>query len=180
VFVYLVENYYMKGDAVWLTSDELNKYIDRAMKIAPNVIGNLAPEINLPNFATKKDERLNSLKAKYTLVVFYAPTCGHCKDEIPKIDSVYRATLKAKGMKIYAVSTEADEVAAKDFITRYKLGDWVTTWDPDHTGDWRSKYDVYSTPSIYLLDEKKIIRGKRLDHSNIANLVEMLERKPKD
>jgi thiol-disulfide isomerase/thioredoxin len=180
VFVYLVENYYMKGDAVWLTSDELNKYIDRAMKIAPNVIGNLAPEINLPNFATKKDERLNSLKAKYTLVVFYAPTCGHCKDEIPKIDSVYRATLKAKGMKIYAVSTEVDEVAAKDFITRYKLGDWVTTWDPDHTGDWRSKYDVYSTPSIYLLDEKKIIRGKRLDHSNIANLVEMLERKPKD
>ena len=43
-FVYLVENYYMKGDAFWLTSEELTKYTDRAMKIAPNVIGNLAPE----------------------------------------------------------------------------------------------------------------------------------------
>jgi hypothetical protein len=65
-------------------------------------------------------------------------------------------------------------------VKRYKLEDWMTTWDPEHVGDWRSKYDVYSTPTIYLLDEKKIIRGKRLDHSNIAGLVEMLEKKEKN
>jgi thiol-disulfide isomerase/thioredoxin len=170
----------MKGDAVWLSSDELNKYIDRAMKIAPNVIGNLAPEIKLPNLASKKEESLSATKGKYTLLVFYAPTCGHCKEEMPAIDSLYKATLKNKGVKIYAVSTEGDEVAAKDFVTRYKLGDWLTTWDPEHIGDWRSKYDVYSTPTIYLLDEKKIIRGKRLDHSNIAGLIEMMERKDKN
>lgn len=181
VFVYLVENYYMKGDATWLASDELNKYIDRAMKIAPNVIGNLAPQIKLPRFdGEKKEESLLDLKAKYTLLVFYAPTCGHCREEMPRVDSIYRAVLKGKGMKIYAVSTENDPTAAKDFIKRYKLEDWVTTWDPDHTGDWRAKYDVYSTPSLYLLDEKKIIRGKRLDHSNIAAVVEMLERRQKD
>ncbi len=179
VFVYLVENYYMKGDATWLTNEELNAYIDRAMKIAPNVIGNLAPEIKLPDLATKKDESLSSLKAKYTLLLFYAPTCGHCKEEVPRLDSLYRNVLKSKGLKVYAVSTEGDEAAAKDFVTRYKLGDWVTTWDPEHVGDWRSKYDVYSTPSIYLLDEKKIIRGKRLDHTNLASLVEMMERKEK-
>lgn len=180
VFVHLVETYYMKGDATWLSSDDLNKYIDRAMKIAPNVIGNLAPEIKLPNLTTKKEESLNTLKAKYTLLVFYAPTCGHCKEEMPKIDSLYRAVLKAKGVKIFSVITEVDEVAAKDFLTRYKLTDWLTAWDPEHTGDWRSKYDVYSTPTMYLLDEKKIIRGKRLDHSNIATLVEMLENKGKN
>jgi hypothetical protein len=83
-------------------------------------------------------------------------------------------------VKIYAVSTENDPVAAKDFISRYKLNDWITTWDPDHTGDWRGKYDVYSTPTIYLLDEKKIIKGKRIDHTNIAPLVDMLERMPKN
>jgi thiol-disulfide isomerase/thioredoxin len=179
VFVYLVENYYMKGEASWLTSDELTKYVDRAMKIAPNVIGNLAPEIKLPNLMTQKEESLQAVKAKYTLVLFYAPTCGHCKEEIPHIDSLYKASLKAKGLKVYCVSTEGDEAAAKDFVTKHKLGDWITTWDPEHVGDWRSKYDVYSTPSIYLLDEKKIIRGKRLDHSNIASLVEMMERKEK-
>ncbi|GAA4467649.1 hypothetical protein GCM10023093_23890 [Nemorincola caseinilytica] len=181
VFVYLVENYYMKGDATWLTTDELNKYIDRAMKIAPNVIGNLAPEIKLPMFAADKheDASLHSVKARYTLLVFYAPSCGHCREEMPAIDSLYRTVLKEKGVKIYAVTTEGDPTAAKDFITRYKLNDWMTTWDPDHSGDWRAKYDVYSTPTIYLLDEKKIIKGKRLDHSNIATLVEMLDKKPK-
>lgn len=180
VFVYLVENYYMKGDATWLSSEELNKYIDRAMKIAPNVIGNLAPEVRLPNLTTGKDESLASFKAKYTLLVFYAPTCGHCKEEMPAIDSVYKSLLKGKGMRVYAVSTEGDEAAAKDFIKKYKLDDWTTTWDPEHVSDWRSKFDVYSTPTIYLLDEKKIIRGKRLDHSNIASLVDMLERKEKN
>eukprot|EP01030_Chromulinospumella_sphaerica_P006050 gene6050-biopygen5271 len=143
VFVYLVENYYMKGDATWLSAEELNKYIDRAMKIAPNVIGNLAPEMKLPDLATGKEVSLHSVKAKYTVVVFYAPTCGHCKEEMPKIDSMYRAVLKGKGVKIFTVSTEGDEVAAKDFVKRYKLEDWITTWDPEHVGDWRSNQFGY-------------------------------------
>ncbi len=175
VFVYLVENYYMKGDATWLADDALNKYIDRAMKIAPNVIGNLAPEIELPLLNGKGTAKLSEVKAKYTLLVFYAPTCGHCKVEMPAIDSVHKAVLKKKGVKIYAVSTEQDDVAAKDFVKRYKLQDWTTTWDPERVKDWRSKYDVYSTPTIYLLDEQKIIRGKRLDYSNIGGLIDKLE-----
>ena len=179
-FVYLVENYYMKGDAFWLKSDELAKYLDRAQKIAPNVIGNLAPEIKTPNVVTKKEESLHGLKAKYTLVVFYSPSCGHCQHELPELDSVYNEVLKAKGVKVFTVATEGEEKAITDFITKNKLESWTNTWNPDHTSDYHSKYDVYSTPTIYLLDEKKIIRGKRLDHSNIGGLVEMLEKKEKD
>ncbi len=179
-FVYLVENYYMKGDAFWLKNDELSKYIDRAQKIAPNVIGNLAPEVKLPNVVTKKEESLLGMKAKYTLVVFYSPTCGHCQHELPELDSVYQEVLKAKGVKVFTVATEGEEKAITDFIKKNKLEGWTNTWNPDHTSDYHSKYDVYSTPTIYLLDEKKIIRGKRLDHSNLGGLIDMLERKAKD
>jgi thiol-disulfide isomerase/thioredoxin len=179
VFVYLVENYYMKGDAFWLGNDELQKYLDRAQKIAPNVIGNLAPEVKLPNVMTNKEESLQAQKASYTLLIFYSPSCGHCQHEIPALDSLYQSTLKAKGVKIFTVATEGDEKAISGFITKNKLEEWTNTWDHEHVGDWRGKYDVYSTPTIYLLDEKKIIRGKRLDHSNIAGLVEMLEKKAK-
>jgi thiol-disulfide isomerase/thioredoxin len=179
VFVYLVENYYMKGDAVWLTNDELAKYTDRASKIAPNVIGNVAPEINLPSPVSKKNESMTALKAKYTLLVFWSPECGHCQIEIPKIDSAYRAGLKDKGLRIYAVATEGDEKKLTEFINKNKLTDWVHVYDPEHVGDWRAKYDVYSTPTIYLLDEKKIIRGKRLDHTNIGAVMEMTEKKGK-
>ena len=179
-FVYLIENYYMKGDAPWLSSEDLNKYLDRAQKIAPNVLGNLAPEIKLPNVVTKKEESMQGIKAKYTVVLFYAPSCGHCQHEMPSLDSLYREVLKGKGVKMYTVSTEGDEKAIKDFITKYKMDEWTNTWDENHVGDWRGKYDVYSTPTIYLLDEKKIIRGKRLDHSNIAGLIDILEKKAKD
>ncbi len=180
VFVYLVENYYMKGDAFWLTNDELTKYLDRAQKIAPNVIGNIAPEIKLPNIVTKKEESLLNTKAKYTVVVFYSPTCGHCQHEMPSLDSLYENVLKAKGVKMFTVATEGEEKAITDFITKYKIDSWINTSDPGHTSDYHNKYDVYSTPTIYLLDEKKIIRGKRLDHANIASVIEMLEKKAKN
>lgn len=180
VFVYLVENYYMKGDAFWLTNEELTKYQDRAMKIAPNVIGNIAPEVRTKNLITKKEESMHAVKGAYTLLIFYSPDCGHCQHEIPLIDSMYEAAGKAKGLKIYTVATEGDEKKIVEFIQKHKLEKWINTWDPEHTSDFRSKFDVYSTPTIYLMDDKKIIRGKRLDHSNIMSVIEMMEKKAKD
>jgi len=184
VFVYLVENYYMKGDAFWLKSDELAKYVDRAQKIAPNVIGNLAPEIKVQNIMTKEQVSLLDTKAKYTLLVFYASDCGHCQHEIPILDSAYNAILKSKGVKVLTIATKGDEKAITDFIKKDSITDWINTWDPEETGNkaggWRDKYDVYSTPTIYLLDEKKIIRGKRVDASNIVTIIDNLERKERD
>ncbi|MBE2288541.1 MAG: redoxin domain-containing protein [Chitinophagaceae bacterium] len=180
VFVHLVENYYMKGDAFWLKPDELKKYTERARKIAPNVLGNMAPPISLPDVRTGKTQKLYDIQAKYTMVVFYSPTCGHCRHEVPLLDSVYEAVLKHKGIQVYSVATEEPDSTINKFLKEQKLDKkWMNTWDPQRTGDWHDKYDVYVTPSIYLLDEKKIIRGKRLDHTNVAGLVEMLEKKQK-
>ncbi len=177
VFVYLVENYYMKGDAFWLSTEDLQKYSDRAKAIAPNVIGNVAPNIKLPD-ANGKDQQLHDVKAKYTIVIFWETDCGHCQAEIPKLDSLYDNVLKKKGVKVYAVRTDDDEKKWKEMITKYDLTDWVNVYN-NHTSRYRQDYDVYSTPTIYLLDEKKIIRGKRIDHSNVGTLIEMLEKKEK-
>ncbi|HLO70129.1 MAG TPA: redoxin domain-containing protein [Flavipsychrobacter sp.] len=176
VFVYLAENYYMKGAATWLNSEELQKYISHARKIAPNVIGNIAPDINLPDDKGKM-QSLKNIQDKYTLLLFWSPDCGHCKQEIPKIDSMYRAFLKSKGVKIYAVSTYEDEKLWKDYIKENKLEDWIHVWDPKRESDFREKYNVYMTPITYVLDDKKIIKGKKLDYINIAGLIEALEKK---
>lgn len=176
VFVYLVENYYMKGDATWLDNEQLKKYIDRAHDIAPNVIGNVAPDVKMPDLKGVEHSLLD-VKAKYTLLVFWSPDCGHCQKEIPALDSVYNAVLKKKGVKVYAVRTEGDVKKWQEMIDKNKLDDWVNVYDPEHKSRYRADYDIYSTPVIYLLDEKKIIRGKRIDHTNIAMLIEMLEKK---
>lgn len=166
----------MKGDATWLDNEALGKYYDRAAKIAPNLIGRVAPEIKMIG-TDGKEYALSDVKAKYTVVVFWDPTCGHCQKEIPSLDSAYNAQLKAKGVKIYSVRTEGDEKLWREFIEKHNLKDWTNVYDPEHKSNYRSMYDVYSTPVIYLLDEKKIIRGKRLDHSNVIEVINMLEKK---
>ena len=98
---------------------------------------------------------------------------------MPKLDSAYKASLKAKGVKIFTVATEGTDTAINDFIKKYNMQDWTNTWDPGHTSDFHNKFDVYSTPTIYLMDEKKIIKGKRLDHSNVGGLIDMIEKKIK-
>ncbi|NCX95751.1 MAG: DUF5106 domain-containing protein [Chitinophagia bacterium] len=181
VFVHLVEQYYMKGDAFWLTPDELQKYYDRARKMAPNVIGNIAPELKLPNVITKKEESMMNTKAKYTLVVFYSPNCGHCQHELPALDSAYEQVLKDKGVKVFTVSTEGDDKTIPEFLVKNKLDKkWINTWDPEHTSNYHNNYDVYSTPTIYLLDDRKVILGKRLDHTNVGSLIDATERKARD
>ena len=176
VFVYLVENYYMKGDAYWLDNEALGKYYDRASKIAPNLIGRVAAEIKMKGLDDQYVS-LSDVKADYTIVVFWDPSCGHCTKEVPQIDSVYRAVLKDKGVRIFAVRTEGDVKQWKEFIEKHQLNDWVHVYDPEHQSNYRTMYDVYSTPVVYILDDKKIIRGKRLDHSNLASVIEMLEKK---
>lgn len=177
-FVYLVENYYMKGDADWLDKEGLARYIDRAQKIAPNVIGNIAPELKMKDI-NGKEHSLLDMKAKYTALIFWTHECGHCTEEMPRIDSLYKAVLKDKGVKIYAVKTDGDVTKWQEFVKKHNMTDWLHVYDADHTQPYKSQYDVYSTPVIYLLDEKKIIRGKRLDHNNLATLIEMLEKKDK-
>lgn len=178
-FVYFVENYYMKGDAYWLDAEALSKYIQRAKDIAPNVIGNIAPELKLPDWDGNMHS-LHDFDAKYTLLIFWSPECGHCLTEMPKVDSLYRKVLKKKGVKVYAVRTEGEVDKWKETVKEKGLDDWLHVYDPERTSRFRSTYDIYSTPVIYLLDERKIIRGKRLDHTNIEQVLEMLEKQKKD
>lgn len=178
VFVYLVENYYAHGQATWLSEEDLAKYIKRAGEIAPNVVGNPAKDFIMQD-ATGVYHSLYDVKAKYTLLIFWSPDCGHCIHEMPIIDSLYRAELKAKGVKVFAVTTENKEDKWKDFIAKHHLEDWTNVWDPKYKSGYWQWYDVKTTPYIFLLDENKIIRGKKLDHTTISKVIEIVEHKEK-
>ncbi|NDC42550.1 MAG: DUF5106 domain-containing protein, partial [Chitinophagia bacterium] len=178
VFVYLVERYYVTGTAFWLTREQLQQYEDRAQAIAPNVIGKIAPEVRLPDVFTQQERRLHNITAPYTLLVFYSPNCGHCQHELPLLDSLYEARLKDQGVQVFTVANEGDDKQVAEFLRKNKLDKkWIHTWvSPTSPNDYRRNYDVYSTPTIYLLNERKLIKGKRLDHTNIGSLIDMLEK----
>ena len=192
VFVHMVENYYITNQCDWVDSTQLVKIADRAQKIAPNLIGRKASEfLDFYGRPFMKDtlgklHTLQEIKADYTLLVFYGPTCGHCKKEIPKIKHSLDSLIEIGiDIKPFSVATEFDKAEWKKFINAQKIGDWINVSDINHdeegnpvaSSDWRDKYDIYSTPVIYLLDKEKKIIAKRISYKQIAEIVGRLEEK---
>jgi thiol-disulfide isomerase/thioredoxin len=174
VFVHMVENYYMNGKAWWADSAMLAKMYDRARKISPNLIGSTAPELALKD-TSGQWQILSKVPAKYTILVFYDPDCGHCQKEMPKIKEAYDKW-KDKSVMVYAVDIEVDEEKWKKFIREKELGRWINVNDAKHQSNFRQLYDVYSTPVIYILDKDKKIRAKRIGAEQIDEVLQHLEK----
>ncbi len=198
VFVHMVENYYMTGEADWVEEDQLQKIEERAEKIAPNLIGRPAPPfLNQLGMPFMKDtngviHRLYDIESEYTLLIFFGPDCGHCKKELPRVKKVVDSLIaspkflsphKPIDIKVYSVQTEFDKKKWKEFIVNQEIGDWINVGDiqqdpdgnPAASSNWRDEYDIYSTPVIYLLDKDKKILAKRIDYKQISKVIKRLE-----
>ena len=186
VFVHMVENYYITNECDWVDSTQLVKITDRAQKIAPNLIGRKASEfLDYYGRPFMKDtlgvlHTLEEIKSDYTVLVFFGPTCGHCKKEIPKIKNDVDSLIAiGYNIKTFAVATEFDKEEWKKFINDQETGEWINVADINHdddgnpvaSSDWRDKYDIYSTPVIYLLDKSKKIIAKRITHKQMVEII---------
>lgn len=174
VFVCMVEKYYVTGQVDWLKEDQVKKVIKRAEDLSPNMIGKLGKPIS--GFDTANVKRaLYDVKSPLTLLVFWESTCGHCIKTIPRVDSLYKSYLKANGCEVFAVTLEHKDLKGwKKYIKEHKL-DWINIYCPYYDTeehDFRKKYDVYSTPVIYILDENKKILAKRLAVEQIKDFIE--------
>lgn len=186
VFVYLFENFYAKGDTVLLNPASRKSITERAYSLMANQIGQQAPVLNLTDTSGRKIG-LYSIKAPFTLITFWDPNCGHCKEEIPRYDSIYTAKWKAKGVAVYSVNIYENENAAwKKFITEKKLSaDWYQVFQTkedklaeEKAGlpNYRQLYDIFKTPTVYLLDDKKRILAKQLTLEQFDALMEAKKR----
>lgn len=180
-YVYLFDNYYEKGDATWISPELLEKHREHANSLRPNLIGKLGYDITMID-TSGNQVSVSKIPGKYKLIVSYDPTCGHCKKEIPALDSTYKADkLKNRGVVLIGINAEAGlEKVWKDFIKEHKLKDWIHLHDPERKSNYKSMYNARVNPTIFLLDEKGIIRGKSIDHTNITNLINMLEQQEKE
>jgi thiol-disulfide isomerase/thioredoxin len=181
VFLYLFENFYTKGDTTFLNASSRKMIFDRAYSMMANQIGNPAPLLELTD-TTGKISPMHNLKGPFTLVVFWDPTCGHCKEELPRVDSIYKAKWKSLGVQLYSVNiAEKTMDELKKFVNdKHFSPDWVYTYEPKTARDaqqaagqpnFRQLYDVFKTPTLYLLDEKKNIIAKQLSIEQFDDLI---------
>jgi thiol-disulfide isomerase/thioredoxin len=182
VFVKLFENFYAKGDTVLLNPASRKTIIDRAYSLMANQLGNAAPVLNLTDTAGAKKD-MYALNGAFTFVVFWDPTCGHCKEELPRIDSIYKAKWKANGVKVYSVNINEPQMKEyKQFIQEKNLSkDWQFVYQPKAEKDadaaagrpnFRQLYDIFKTPTYYLLDGKKNIIAKQLTIEQFNELID--------
>ena len=185
VFVHLFEKYHSKGASFWLNEKQMEAISRRAYMLMANLIGEKAAELEMLN-TENKPTSLYSLDAEYTIISFWDPNCGHCKEEVPRLDSIYKASWKKHNVKIFAVLTPDGKQDVKPewlkFIKDKNLGEWTHVYKSKESEDadfaaqkpsFRQLYDITLTPTIYLLDKDKRIIGKKLTLLQLNELLEV-------
>ena len=181
VFVHLFEKYHSKGLTPWLNEKQNETITRRAYMLMANLVGEKGANLEFLDTANNVSA-LYDVKADYTVVIFWDPNCGHCKEELPVIDSFYRQNWQAKNLKLYAVMTEYDTTAWKTFINNNQLTDWTHVhhtleMDKMETAaqkpSFKQLYDITQTPTLYLLDKEKRIVAKKLTPKQLNDLLEV-------
>jgi thiol-disulfide isomerase/thioredoxin len=181
VFVHLFEKYINTGQADFFT-EKYRKFVDdRAYSLMANLLGQPAPELEMTD-TLGKTQSLYNIKANFILICFWDPTCSHCKETIPKVDSIYQAKWKNEGLKVVGVMVDGGKDNWLNFIRDHNLKDWIhvyqTTAQHDAEAsaghpDYRQLYDVYQTPVLYLLDKDKRIIAKKLTYQQLDEVINL-------
>jgi len=170
VFVHMVFTYFITRQAPWVDEVQLTNIIDKAMRISPNLIGSIAPFITLPDDKGVVQD-MHSIEAPFTILFFYDPDCGHCKKETPLVKETLEKYMD-RGVKVYAVCTEFDDVMWKEFIVEFGVEDWINVIDIENSSNFRGKYNVMGTPRLFVLDAKKKIIAKQIDAAALDEILE--------
>lgn len=180
IFVHLFEKYHSKGLSSWLNEKQMETISRRAYMQMSNLIGVKAADLEMVD-STGKPMNLYNVNAEYTMVIFWDPTCGHCKEEVPRIDSLYRASWKARGVKIYSVLSDNDKYKEwVNYVKEHNIGDWINVYETkamekkvadESRASFRQLYDVIQTPTLFLLDKEKRIIGKKLGWEQLNDLL---------
>ncbi|GHC43198.1 TlpA family protein disulfide reductase [Ulvibacter litoralis] len=166
---YIAENYLIP------VSQSLN---DTEMVRELTLFKNLSIGVKAPDFSWNEEKEGKTVsESLYTVegaqkyvVAFWSSACSHCLKEMPKLHTSLKG-LEPGSVKVIAVGLEEEPYDWKNRIYDY----------PDFTnvlglGKWENeignKYAVDSTPSFFLLDEKKQIIAKPESTEELIKLLE--------
>lgn len=171
VVIHIIDNYYLTGK-VPVNDEKFMKDIrEFSFKNAPTLLGRYAAPLKMESL-NGGYESLYDIESPYTLVYFFEPSCGHCKQETPKVYEVYNK-FKNKGLAAYCVYTQSNKQEWVEYVAKNNL-QWTNVWDPTNENNFRIQYSIYSVPQVYLLNKDKKIIGRRLTFESLEKMLEHL------
>jgi len=169
VVVHLADRVYLAGKAPWVSAEYLSDLEKRVERLRPNLIGKKAAEMIMTSFAGHYVS-LYDVKTDFTIIYFWEPDCGHCKESTPLLKTYYDEN-RGKGIEVFAVCTQSDKEKWEKYIADNGLS-WINGWDPQRLSRFDFFYNVESTPLIYILDRDKRIIAKRLAVQDIGPFID--------
>ena len=181
IFVHIMKNYYLNGHVparVVKDTAYMNKIQDRYTKMVHNQIGVQATDLLVYKMGNDTlDEnmgwyRLSQVKSPLVVIYFWDTDCGHCKKIIPEWHKLYRENeFKKKGVESFMVYTQTDMEKWKKFISEQDMFDFINVFDPYQNTNFRTTYDIYSTPVVYVLNKERKIIAKRLPPETVVEVL---------
>ncbi len=172
IFVHLVDNYYAKGKAFWADEENVTEIISKANQIRPTLIGKIGADLTVFD----KDENpitLSEIDYEYLVLLFWAPDCGHCKKKMPEFVE-FDKKWSPKGVKTLAICTKLmDKVGSCwDAIDSKDMGGFINAADKYHESNYKVKYNVTSTPKVFILDQKREILIKNIGAEHLETVMD--------
>lgn len=139
VYIHLVDNYFSKLEIENLTDNIRKEIIKRA-----DILRDITIEKTAPSFSFTDDNGdticLDNIKSKYTVLFFYKPDCQKCIRDKRILGLIKK---RRNDLTVLEINISEDNYnnVSHDII---------------------KKYDVMTTPTIYLLNENKEIIAKHI------------------
>lgn len=160
-FLYIYDSYVKPQTGDCKSDINISTYYkEKANKLKNVAIGSTAPNFNISD-----NLQLQGIESEYTLLLFWATWCPHCTQVVPEIkkavDNFNAKNSSSSGLITVAVSLDTDKEQWQKFVTENKLFSFLNfsefkSWQSDVV----KKYNVYATPTMFLLDKNKKIIAK--------------------
>jgi len=170
VFVRLYDKYFASGEMNYWVSDKIKQNLkDYAEKLRPSLVGKTGANLIMQD-QNLQPRSMYDIKNKYTILWIFDPDCGHCREETPKLVEFYTKNRTKFDLEVYSVSSDTSLQKMKNFSKEMKTT-WIMvngprSYIPQH---YSQLYHSDTTPSLYILDNKHKIIGKKLPVSQLED-----------
>lgn len=168
----IFENHYLKDERVdWISEEQKKSIQEDVWKTEYNQCGDKAYPLEMAD-TNGVVHNLHDIKADYTIVYFFSATCGHCKKATPKLKTMYDEIKDTYNVEVFAVSIDRERGEYDKFLKK-GMYSWINVIDTENKyTKYRTAYNVFSTPTIYILDKDKKIIAKKLDVEALQDFIE--------
>ncbi len=171
--VAIADNYYLAGKCPWTEEKFITDLREQVEKIRYTLVNRKAVDLKkMPSVNKGEYFTLSEVDAPFTILVFWEPSCGHCKKEIPALKKEVWDKYASTGIKIFAVYCQAEYEPWAEFIEEHQLEEWINVYDPYRRTNFRTYYNINSTPQIFILDKDKTIIAKRIGVDQIGGFLD--------